>query len=205
MSKVIQAKYKASRRLGVSIWGDSKDPFNKKNYRPGQHGPNSQVKLSDFGLHLRAKQRIKLHYGRVREKQFRNIFARADKMKGNTAENFVGLLERRLDAIVYRLNIAPSIFAARQIVGHGHIQVNGKKVNIPSYVVKEGDVIEVREKSKQLPMIIESAQTMERRLPDYLEFDPKALSGKFIRTPSVSEVPFPFEPEVNLIVEYYSH
>ncbi|XVN42581.1 MAG: 30S ribosomal protein S4 [Candidatus Rickettsia vulgarisii] len=204
MTKIISSKYKTSRRLGVSLWGTGKDAYNTRNYRPGQHGQNTMIKTSDYGLHLKAKQKLKCHYGRVNEKQFRNIFALALKMKGNTGENFVGLLERRLDAVVYRMNLAPTIFSARQFVTHGHIRVNGKKVNIPSMRLKEGDVIELRDSAKQIPVIVESATKQERTVPSYLSFDPTSLSGKFIRTPVISDVPYPFEPEVHLVVELYS-
>lgn len=205
MSKIVKSKYKASRRLGVSIWGNAKDAFNKRKYRPGQHGLTpSMGKVSDYGTHLQAKQRIKAHYGRINERQFHNIFALATKMKGNTGENFIGLLERRLDAIVYRLNFAASIFGARQLVSHGHIRVNGKKVNIPSYRVDLGDVIELKESSKSLPLIIETVGKMERQIPDYITFDSSAFKGVFARVPSVGDVPYPFEPEVHMVVELYS-
>ncbi|MCC8399416.1 MAG: 30S ribosomal protein S4 [Rickettsia endosymbiont of Culicoides impunctatus] len=204
MTKIISSKYKASRRLGVSLWGDSKDAFNTRNYRPGQHGQNSMVKTSDYGVHLKAKQKLKCHYGRINEKQFRNTFALAQKMKGNTGENFIGLLERRLDAVIYRMNIAPTIFAARQFVTHGHIKVNGKKVDIPSMRLKEGDVIELKESAKQIPVILETASKQENTVPGYLTFDAHSLSGKFVRIPVISDVPYPFEPEVHLVIELYS-
>lgn len=204
MTKIIKSKYKASRRLGVSIWGDAKDAFHTKNYRPGQHGQNAMLKISDYGLHLKAKQRLKAHYGRINERQFRNIFALALKMKGNTGENFVALLESRIDSVVYRMNIAPSIFAARQIVSHGHIIVNGERVNIPSQRMREGSVIELKNSSKQIPMVLESTTKAARTIPSYLNFDTTAMSGKFVRTPMISDVPYPFEPEVQLVVELYS-
>lgn len=205
MTKIIQSKYKASRRLGVSIWGGAKDPFNKKNYRPGQHGLNPTAgKPSDYGTHLHAKQRIKAHYGRINERQFRNIFNLAAKMKGNTGENFISLLERRLDAVVYRMNLASTIFGSRQLVSHGHIRVNGKKVNIPSYKLKEGDVVELKESSKATTPIVEAVTKMERRIPDYITFDPSAFKGTFARIPAISDVPYPFEPEVHMVVELYS-
>lgn len=205
MTKIIKAKYKVSRRLGKSIWGDGKDAFNTKNYRPGQHGPNSRIKTSDYGLHLQAKQAIKSHYGRVTEKQFKNTFALASKMKGNAAENFAGLLERRLDMVVYRMNLAPSIFAARQLVSHNHVRLNGKKVNIASLKVKEGDVIELKASSKQIVVFLESAQKQERRVPDYLTLDAEKMSGTFVRTPMISDIPYPFVPDFNKVVEFYSH
>lgn len=204
MTKVIKSKYKASRRLGATIWDCNKDAFLTRNYRPGQHGQNTMIKTSDYGIHLRAKQRLKCHYGRVNEKQFRNIFTLALKMKGNTGENFIGLLERRLDAVVYRLNLAPTIFAARQLVSHGHIRVNNKKVNIPSLKLKENDTVELKESSKQISIITETASKLQRSVPNYLAFDSNALSGKVTRIPSISDVPYPFEPEVHLIVELYS-
>jgi small subunit ribosomal protein S4 len=204
VTKIIQSKYKASRRLGVSIWGNGKDAFHTKNYRPGQHGQNSMIKVSDYGVHLKAKQRLKAHYGRINEKQFRNIFTLALKIKGNTGENFVGLLERRLDAAVYRLNLAPTIFAARQLVSHGHITVNGRKANIPSQKLYEGDVIELRQSSRQIVSVIESVNKAERTVPNYLSFDSSTMSGKFVRTPMISDVPYPFDPDVQLVVELYS-
>ncbi len=204
MTKIISSKYKASRRLGVSLWGDGKDAFNKRNYRPGQHGQNAMIKVSDYGLHLKAKQKLKCHYGRINEKQFKNVFALAQKMKGNTGENFVGLLERRLDAIIYRMNIAPTIFAARQFVTHGHIRVNGKKADIPSMKLKEGDVIELKESAKQIPVILETISKQGKTVPNYVSFDVDSLSGKFIRVPGISDVPYPFEVEVHLVVELYS-
>ncbi len=205
MTKIIKAKYKASRRLGTSIWGDGKDPFHTKNYRPGQHGPAGKVKTSDYGLHLKAKQILKTHYGRVTEKQFRNTFKTASKMKGNTAENLAGLLESRLDMIVYRMNFAPSIFAARQLVSHGHIRLNGKKVNIPSQKLKVGDKIELKERSKQIVTFIESLQKQERTVPEYLSVDQNGMNGEVLRVPMISDIPYPFEPNFGKVVEYYSH
>ena len=204
MTKIIKAKYKASRRLGKSIWGDAKDPVNTKNYRPGQHGPTGRVKTSDYGIHLHAKQIVKSHYGRVTEKQFRNTFALATKMKCNTAENFAGLLEKRIDMVVYRLNLAPSIFAARQLVSHKHVKLNGKKVNIASLRVKEGDLIELKDSSKQIIICAESAKKIERSVPGYLSLDADAMSGVFVRTPSISDIPYPFQADFNKIVELYS-
>lgn len=205
MSKRIAAKYKVSRRWGLNIWGRGKDPFERKNYRPGQHGPVGRGGvLSDFGVQLRAKQVLKGYYGNISEKQFRSLFQKASAMKGDAGENFVGLLERRLDAVVYRMNFVPTVFAARQFVSHKHVLVNGKAVNIPSYQVKEGDVIEVREKSRQIPMVIEASTQPERDIPSYLEVDVKSLKGTFARTPNSEEVPYPFSPEVNLVIEYYS-
>lgn len=204
MTKIVKAKYKISRRLGASIWGDAKDPVHSKNYRPGQHGQSGQVKTSDFGIHLKAKQKLKGHYGRITEKQFRKTFAEAERLRGNTGENFVGLLERRLDMVVYRLNLAPTIFAARQLVSHKHIKLNGKILNVPSASVKIDDEIELVEKSKQNAVVMESVQKMNRQVPDYLSFDEKAMSGKFLRVPASTDIPYPFDPEINLIIEFYS-
>ena len=205
MTRIVKAKYKASRRLGTSIWGDSKDPFHTKNYRPGQHGLTGRVKTSDYGAHLQAKQTVKAHYGRITEKQFRNIFALANKMKGNTAENFAGLLEKRLDMVIYRMNLAPTIFAARQLVSHGNVRLNGKKVNIPSQRLTERDKVELKDSAKQITVYMESAQKQERTVPEYLSMDPGTMSGIFVRTPIISDIPYPFEANFGKIIEYYSH
>lgn len=204
MSKILKAKYKKSRSLGVSIWGDSKDPVHTRNYRPGQHGPVARGKKSDFGVHLNAKQMVKFHYGRITEKQFKNLFSKASKMKGNIAENFAGLLERRIDMVVYRMNLAPSIFAARQLVSHKHVMINGKKVNIPSILLKEGDKIELTQDAKEIPLCMESAQKLERAVPEYLNFDPSDFSGVFLRSPMISDIPYPFQADFSKIVELYS-
>ena len=205
MTKIIQAKYKASRRLGKSIWGNGKDSFHTKNYRPGQHGQSTRSKPSDYGQHLQAKQLLKAHYGRVTEKQFKNAFALASKMKGNAAENFAGLLERRLDMVVYRMNFAPTIFAARQLVSHNHIRVNGRKVNIASLKVKIGDKVELKDISKQMVICLEAAKNQERRVPDYLAVDHDVMAGTFVRVPMISDIPYPFTPDFNKVVEFYSH
>jgi small subunit ribosomal protein S4 len=206
VTNITNSKYKASRRLGVSIWGDQKDPFHTKNYRPGQHGQkNTMIKVSDYGLHLKAKQRLRAHYGRVSEKQFRNIFTLAAKMEGNTEENFIGLLEMRVDVIVYRMGLASTIFAARQLVSHGHIRVNGKKVNIPSQRLKEEDVIELKENSKNIPIILETVSKAARTIPSYLSFNAKACQGKVLRIPNDKhDIPYPFDPQILLVVELYS-
>lgn len=205
MSKRESTKYKISRRLGVNLWGRDKDPFERRNYVPGQHGPmvNRRVQ-SDFGKQLFAKQQLKGYYGNISEKQFRKTFKEASKIKGDSGENFIGLLERRLDIIVYRLNFVPTVFAARQFVNHKHVKVNGQTVNIPSYRLKEGDVIEMKESSAQIPMVIEALESMEREVPEYIELDAKNKKGKYIRVPSVEEVPYPAQMEVNLVIEFYS-
>ena len=204
MSKRHSAKYKLDRRLGENIWGRPKSPVNKREYGPGQHGQRRKAKLSDFGLQLRAKQKLKGYYGDLTEKQFRRIYGEAERVKGDTGENLVGLLERRLDAVVYRAKFVPTVFAARQFVNHAHVTVNGKSVNIPSYRVKEGDVIEVRQKSKQMALVLEAAQSAERDVPDYLEVDHSKMTCTFVRTPSLADVPYPVIMEPNLVVEYYA-
>jgi len=204
MTKRIQAKYKISRRLGVSLWGRDKDPFNKKNYKPGQHGPTARRGIaSDYANQLHAKQLLKGYYGNIGEKQFRKIFERADNMRGDTGENLIGLLESRLDAAIYRLNFVPTVFAARQFVNHKHVTVNGKTVNIPSYRLKEGDVIEVREKSRNLTVVLEATQSQERDVPEYYTVE-NATKATYLRNPLLEDVPYPVEMTPNLVVEYYS-
>ena len=205
MSKRNSAKYKISRRLGESLWGRDKDPFNRKNYVPGQHGPLGRRRMaSDFGTQLMAKQKLKGYYGNISEKQFRRIFKEAANTKGDTGENLIGLLERRLDAVIYRAGFVPTVFAARQFISHKHVQVNGQTVNIPSYRVKEGDVIQVKEKSRQIPMVIETTQTPERDAPEYLDVSLKDCKATFKRTPKPDEVPYPVNMETNLVIEFYS-
>ncbi|MGD9918142.1 MAG: 30S ribosomal protein S4 [Paenirhodobacter sp.] len=204
MTKRTSAKYKIDRRMGENIWGRAKSPLNKRDYGPGQHGQRRKNKLSDFGTQLRAKQKLKGYYGDLTEKQFRRIYAEAERVKGDTGENLIGLLERRLDAIVYRAKFVPTVFAARQFVNHGHVTVNGKRVNIASYRVKEGDVIAVREKSRQLALVIEASQSGERDVPDYLEVDHGKMVATFVRTPALGDVPYPVQMEPNLVVEFYA-
>ena len=204
MTKRTSAKYKIDRRMGENIWGRPKSPVNKREYGPGQHGQRRKNKLSDFGTQLRAKQKLKGYYGDLTEKQFRKIFTEAERVKGDTGEMLVGLLERRLDAVVYRAKFVQTVFAARQFVNHGHVTVNGQRVNIASYRVKEGDIIAVREKSRQMVAILEAIQLTERDVPDYLEVDNSKLTAKFIRTPGLGDVPYPVQMEPNLVVEYYA-
>lgn len=205
MSNRSSAKYKISRRIGVNLWGRAKDPFETKNYPPGQHGPIVRRRVpSDYGTQLMSKQKLKGYYGNISEKQFKSIFKEADRRKGDTSENLIGLLEQRLDMLVYRMNFVPTVFAARQLVSHKHIKINDKTVNIPSYVVKVGDIIEVKEKSRQIPMVLESSENPERGIPDYLEVDSKACKGSLIRVPAFEEVPYPVQMEPNLVVEFYS-
>jgi small subunit ribosomal protein S4 len=204
MSKRHSAKYKIDRRMGENLWGRPKSPVNKRSYGPGQHGQRRKSKVSDFGLQLRAKQKLKGYYGNITEKQFSKIYEEADRRKGNTSENLIALLESRLDAIVYRCKFVPTVWAARQFVNHGHVLVNGKKVNIASYRVKVGDVIEVRERSRNMALVLEALQSPERDVPDYIELDAKAMKATYLRLPELSEVPYPVKMEPNLIVEYYS-
>jgi small subunit ribosomal protein S4 len=204
VTKRTSAKYKIDRRMGENIWGRPKSPVNKREYGPGQHGQRRKNKLSDFGTQLRAKQKLKGYYGDLTEKQFRKIYAEAERVRGDTGEMLVGLLERRLDAVCYRAKLVPTIFAARQFVNHGHVLVNGKRVNIASYRVAEGDVISVREKSRQMGLILEAIQLTERDVPDYLEVDHNKMTVKFVRTPGLGDVPYPVQMEPNLVVEFYA-
>ena len=204
MSKRHSAKYKIDRRMGENIWGRPKSPVNSRQYGPGQHGQRRKSKVSDFGLQLRAKQKLKGYYGNLTEKQFRRTYDEAARRKGNTSENLIALLESRLDAIVYRSKFVPTPFAARQFVNHGHVLVNGKRVNIASYRVKQGDVVQVRERSRNMALVLEATQSAERDTPDYIEVDTKHLSVKFIRAPELAEVPYPVKMEPNLVVEFYA-
>ena len=204
MTKRTSAKHKIDRRMGENIWGRPKSPVNRREYGPGQHGQRRKAKLSDFGLQLRAKQKLKGYYGDLTEKQFRRIYAEAERIKGDTGENLVGLLERRLDAVVYRAKFVATMFSARQFVNHGHVTVNGRRVNIASYRVKEGDVVQVREKSRQIAVLIEATQLAERDVPDYVDADHSKMSATFVRTPSFSDVPYPVMMEPNLVIEYYA-
>ncbi len=203
MTKRIQAKTKICRRLGVNLWGRTKNPLARRDYAPGEHGQKRR-KLSDYAQQLAAKQKLKHYYANMTERQFRRMYQIASKRRGDTAENLIGLLERRLDAVIFRINFAPTMFAARQLVNHGHVLVNGRRVNIPSYLLREGDVIEIREKSKNHPMVLESVQRPEREVPEYLQVDYRALKATFVRVPKLSEVPYPVQMEPNLVIEYYS-
>ena len=204
MTKRVQAKHKIDRRLGENIWGRPKSPLNKRESRPGQHGAARTGKLSDFGQQLRAKQKLKGYYANLSERQFRRIYGEASRMKGSTSEHLIGLLERRLDAVIYRAKFVPTPFSARQIISHGHVMVNGRRVTIASYRVRIGDVIELREKAKQLPLVLEAVKSGERDVPDYVEADHSKMTAKFIRTPGLADVPFPVVMEPNLVVEFYS-
>jgi small subunit ribosomal protein S4 len=204
MTKRIQAKHKIDRRIGDNLWGRPKSPQNKREYGPGQHGQRRKSKTSDYGTQLKAKQTLKGYYGNITERQFRKIYAEAQRRRGDTGENIIGLLERRLDAVVYRAKFVPTVFAARQFVNHGHVAVNGRRLNIPSALVKEGDVISVREKGKNMELVAVAVQLPERDVPDYLEVDHTKLTAKFVRVPKLSDVPYPVRMEPNLVVEFYS-
>ena len=205
MTKRLNSKHKVDRRLKVNLWGRPKSPFNSRGYPPGQHGQSaSKKKLSNYGIQLAAKQKLKSYYGNINERQFRNIYKKAIMKKGDTAENLIGLLERRLDAVVYRAKLSTTIFSARQLINHGHVKVNGKKVNIASYQLKEEETIEIREKSKQLAFIDIALANKEREAPEYLQVDEKNKKVKFVRTPKFEEVPYPIVMEPNLVIEYYS-
>ena len=204
MTKRLASKHKVDRRLKVNLWGRPKSPFNTRNYPPGQHGKIKKGKLSDYGTQLEAKQKMKFYYGNMNERQFRNVYRKAIQKKGNTTENLVGFLERRLDTVAYRAKFATTVFSARQLINHGHIKVNGKKVNIPSYLVKAEDTIEIKDKSKDIVTIVGALVSKEREIPDYIHMDEKNKKATLTRIPKFSEVPYPVIMEPNLVIEYYS-
>ena len=203
MSKRTESKYKINRRLGVNLWGRSKSPLNRREYGPGQHGQRRK-KPSDYGTQLAAKQKLKGYYANIGERQFRRLYEEAVRRRGDTGENLVELLERRLDAVVYRMKLAPTPFAARQLINHGHVLVNGKRLNIGSAKLNDGDSVELRPKAKEMAVVIEATQSSEREVPDYLEIDHERMRGKFIRAPKLADVPYPVTMEPNLVVEFYS-
>jgi small subunit ribosomal protein S4 len=204
MSKRHNAKYKIDRRMGESIWGRPKSPVNRREYGPGQHGQRRKGKMSDFGTQLKAKQKLKGYYGSISEKQFRRVYEEAIRLKGDSSANLIGLLERRLDAVVYRAKFVPTVFAARQFVNHGHVKVNGRRVTIPSFKVKPDDVIEVKDSSKQLVIVLEAVGLAERDVPDYIEADHSKMTARFVRVPTLQDVPYAVQMEPNLVVEFYS-
>ncbi|MCB1519211.1 MAG: 30S ribosomal protein S4 [Hyphomicrobiaceae bacterium] len=204
MTKRVRAKHKIDRRLGENIWGRPKSPLNRRESRPGQHGERRVGKTSDYGQQLKAKQKLKGYYASITESQFRRVYEEASRLKGSTSEHIIGLLERRLDALVYRAKLVPTVFAARQFVSHGHVSVNGRRVTIPSYRVRVGDVVEVREKSRDMALILEATKSAERDVPDYIEADHAKLTCKLVRVPVLSDVPYPVQMEPNLVVEFYS-
>ena len=204
MTRILKAKYKIDRRLRCNLWGRPKSPFNKREYPPGLNGQNKRRKPSDFGIQLMAKQKLKGHYGYITEKQFHNLYVKATRLKGDTSQNLVQLLERRLDSVGYRMKFVSTIFAARQFVSHCHILVNGKKVTIPSYSVSDEDSIELKEQSREIPIVLESISSNERDVPDYITVDYDKMKGKFIKGPKLDDVPYPVLMEPNLVIEYYS-
>ena len=204
MTKRATSKYKLDRRMGESVWGRNKSPVNKRSYGPGQHGQRRARKLSDYGTQLQAKQKLKGSYGNITERQFRRYYEEASRGTGDTGENMIGLLERRLDAVVYRAKFAPTPFAARQIVSHGHVRVNGRRVTVASYLVKEGDTIELGTTAKEMALVLEAAKSAERDVPDYVEADHGKMSARFLRTPKLADVPYAVQMQPHLIVEYYS-
>ena len=204
MTNRLASKHKVDRRLKVNLWGRPKSPFNSRNYPPGQHGKTKKGKLSDYGTQLEAKQKMKFYYGNMNERQFRNVYRKAIQKKGNTTENLVGFLERRLDTVAYRAKFATTVFSARQLINHGHIKINGKKVNIPSYLVKAEDSIEIKDKSKDIVAIVGALMNKEREVPDYIQVDEKNKKATLTRIPKFSEVPYPVIMEPNLVIEYYS-
>jgi small subunit ribosomal protein S4 len=204
MTKRIRAKYKIDRRMGENIWGRPKSPVNKRETGPGMHGGQRKAKTSDYGLQLRAKQKLKGYYGSISERQFEKTYDDAISMRGNSAENLIGLLESRLDAIVYRAKFVPTVFAARQFVNHGHVKVNGRRTTIPSFRCKPGDVVEIQDKSKNMALVLEALQSAERDIPDYVDVDPKKMTATYVRVPELAEVPYAAKMEPNLVVEFYS-
>src|ERR1700738_1884735 len=204
MTKRSEAKYKLDRRMGENIWGRPKSPVNKREYGPGQHGQRRKSKLSDYGVQLRAKQKLRGYYGNISERQFRGIYQEAIRMKGDSGAHMIGLLERRLDAVIYRAKLVPTVFAARQFVSHGHVKVNGRRVTIASYRVKVGDLVEVKDKSKQLALVLEATALAERDVPDYIEADHSKMTAKLARIPALTDVPYPVQTDPHLVVEFYS-
>ncbi len=204
MTKRVRAKHKIDRRLGENIWGRPKSPLNKRESRPGQHGERRVGKTSDYGQQLKAKQKLKGYYASLTERQFRRVYEEAARLKGSTSEHIIGLLERRLDALVYRAKFVPTVFAARQFVSHGHVKVNGRRVTIPSYRIRVGDVIELRDKARDMALVMEATKSAERDVPDYIEADHSKMTAKMTRVPALSDVPYPVQMEPNLVVEFYS-
>ena len=203
MTKRVRSKYKINRRLGENLWGRPKSPVNRREYGPGQHGQRRR-KPSDFGIQMAAKQKLKGYYGNITERQFRNTYEEAVRRRGDTIEQLIGLLERRLDAVIYRMKFVPTVFASRQFINHGHVKVNGQRVNIPSYRVKEGDLIEIKDKSKALGLVLEAIDSPERDVPDYMDVDHDKMKGTFVRVPEFADVPYPVQMDPHLVVEFYS-
>jgi small subunit ribosomal protein S4 len=204
MSKRLTAKHKLDRRMGENIWGRPKSPVNRREYGPGQHGQRRKGKLSDFGVQLRAKQKLRGYYANITERQFRNIYTEASRLRGDTGALLIGLLERRLDAVLYRAKLVPTVFSSRQVISHGHVMVNGKRVTVASYRLEVGDLVELKDRAKELIIVIEASQSTEREVPDYIEADHKKMTAKLTRVPTLTEVPYPVQMEPHLVVEYYS-
>jgi small subunit ribosomal protein S4 len=204
MTKRMESKYKIDRRMGENIWGRPKSPVNRREYGPGQHGQRRKGKLSDYGVQLKAKQKLRGYYGNISERQFRGIYQEARRLKGDSGAHMIGLLERRLDAVIYRAKFVPTVFAARQFISHGHIKVNGKRVTIASFRVKVGDVVEVKDKSRELALVMEAQALSERDVPDYIDVDGSKMTAKMTRIPLITDVPYPVQMEPHLVVEYYS-
>lgn len=203
MSKRIEAKYKVCRRLGVNLWGRPKSPTNRRDYGPGQHGQRRR-KPSDFGNQLQAKQKLRCYYGNITEKQFQRYYQKAANVKGDTGENLIGILECRLDSVIYRMKFVPTVFSARQFISHGHVSVNGVRVTVASYLVNEGDVVTIKKKSQELPLVLTAIDSPEREVPDYIDVSHDRMEGTFVRIPKLADVPYPVQMEPNLVVEYYS-
>ncbi len=203
MSKRLKSQYKINRRLRVNLWGRPKSPFNRREYGPGEHGQRRR-KPSDYSVQLQAKQKLKGYYGNIGEKQFRRYYQEAERRRGSTSENLIEVLERRLDAVVYRAKFVPTVFAARQFVNHGHVKVNGRRVNIPSFQVQDGDLIEIKEKSRALGMVLEAMSSQERDIPDYIQVDERKMAASYVRAPKLEDVPYPVVMEPNLVIEFYS-
>jgi small subunit ribosomal protein S4 len=204
MTKRASAKYKIDRRIGENLWGRPKSPYNSRQSTPGQHGAKRKGKLSDFGIQLRAKQKLKGYYGNISEKQFHRYYEEARRHPGDTGENMVGLLERRLDAVVYRAKFVPTVFASRQLISHGHVAVNGRRVTIASYLCKPGDTVELRGKAKEMALVLEALELPERDVPDYVDVDPQKMTATFVRIPAFGDIPYPVHMDPNLVIEYYS-
>jgi small subunit ribosomal protein S4 len=204
MTKRANAKYKIDRRMGENIWGRPKSPVNKREYGPGQHGQRRKGKMSDFGVQLKAKQKLKGYYANMSERQFRKVYDEAIRLTGDSSENLIGLLERRLDVVAYRAKFAPTMFAARQLVSHGHLKVNGRRATIASIRLRTGDVVTLSDRARDMAVVLEAQQLAERDIPDYVEVDHKAGSAKLVRVPGLTDVPYPVQMEPHFVVEYYS-
>jgi small subunit ribosomal protein S4 len=204
MSKRATSKYKLDRRMGENVWGRGKSPVNRRAYGPGQHGQRKSRKLSDYGTQLHAKQKLKGYYGNITERQFRRYFQEAARKPGDTGETMIGLLECRLDAVIFRCKFAPTPFAARQLVNHGHVLVNDRRCNIASYSVKAGDTITLKQKARDMALVLEAAKSTERDVPDYIDADHSKMSAKYLRVPKLSDVPYAVQMQPSLVVEFYS-